>query len=120
MFQLHHIDIRITDVEKSIWFYESLGFKKVQEYELSDKKIILMDFNGIYLEMKYDYLNDCFTEAKDNKVFGLSVDNIDEAKKHLESSKLVKEKIEIKTGILNKKYFIIHDPNNILIEFIEK
>lgn len=51
---------------------------------------------------------------------GLEVDNIFETKKYLESLKFINEQIDIKVGILNKKYFMIHDPNGILIEIIEK
>ena len=120
MFQIHHIDIWITNIEKSIQFYELLGFKMVKEFELPDKKIILLQLDELYLEMKYSYLESNFSNIKDNKIFGLAVDNIYDAKKYFQALQMINEEIEIKIGILNKKYFMIHDPNDMLIEIIEK
>lgn len=124
MFQLHHIDIWVNDVEKSIKFYKALGFKKIRECdnEKENKKIVLMEFNNVLLEMKHHYTSECEhnnVNCKDNKVFGLSVKDIKVAKKFIEDKKLINEEIVIKNGILNEQYFIIHDPNGIAIEIIE-
>ena len=125
MFKLHHIDIWINNIEESIKFYKCLGFEKIKEVdnEEKNKKIILMKKYNFILEMKYHYNNICeHNEIKcgDNKVFGLSVSNIDKAKTFIETNKLTKQEIQINEGILGEKYFIIKDPNGINIEFIEE
>lgn len=123
MFRIHHIDIWIENIQDSINFYETLGFKKIKEIDGKDKKIIFMKINDIFLEMKYHYNKNCNhnnTICKDNKVFGLSVPNINQVKELIENNKFIDEKIIIKNGILGKPYFVIRDPNGILIEFIEE
>ena len=125
MFKLHHIDIWINNIEESIKFYNCLGFDKIKEVdnEEKNKKIILMEKDNFILEMKYHYNDICGhnnVKCGDNKVFGLSVSNIEEAKAFTERNKLTKQEIQIDEGILGEKYFIIKDPNGINIEFIEE
>lgn len=123
MFRLHHIDIWVDNIDYSIKFYECLGFKKVQVFDdINDKKIILMKLNDLFLELKQHLSSDCshnVVKCGDNKIFGLEVLDIHEAKRYLESTQLIKDEIIIKTGILNKKYFLIKDPNGLVIEIIE-
>lgn len=125
MFKLHHVDIWISDIEESIRFYSLLGFNKVKEIDNKEKnkKIILMKNDSIILEMKYHYNNNCkHSDAicGDNKIFGLSVNDINEAKNFIEKNKLTNQEIRIEEGILGEAYFIIKDPNGISIEFIEE
>ncbi len=124
MFKLHHIDIWVNNVNDSLRFYQALGFKKVNEFDNieKNKKIILLELDNILLEIKHHYEDNCEHNkviCGDNKIFGLSVDNINDAKLFIENKKLTSEKIDIQTGILGQKYFLIHDPNGILIEFIQ-
>lgn len=125
MFKLHHIDIWISNIEESIKFYETIGFRKIGDidYKERDKRIILMQLDDLLLEMKSHYKKQCnhnTVNCEDNKVFGLSVENINEAKKVIENEKLTTDEIIIQKGILGQLYFMIHDPNGILIEFIEE
>ena len=125
MFKLHHIDIWINKIEESIKFYELLGFSKIKEIDNKEqnKKIILMELDDLILEMKYHYENKCIhnkANCNDNKVFGLSVKDIQKSIGHIKSNNLTNEKINIKEGILGQQYFLIHDPNGILIEIIEE
>ena len=91
MFKLHHIDIWINKIEESIKFYELLGFSKVKEIDNKEqnKKIILMELDDLILEMKYHYENKCIhnkVNCNDNKVFGLSVKDIQKSIGHILSS----------------------------------
>lgn len=124
MFKLHHIDIWVNNVNDSLRFYQALGFKKVNEFDNieKNKKIILLELDNILLEIKHHYEDNCEHNqviCGDNKVLGLSVNNINDAKLFIENKKLTSEKIHIQTGILGQQYFLIHDPNGILIEFIQ-
>lgn len=123
MFKVHHIDIWVNDIDESIKFYECLGFSIIQNFdEVGNKQIVLMKLDDILLELKHHVLGDCSHNVAmcgDNKVFGLGVSDIYDAKSYLENTKKIKEKIIINTGILNKKYFLIKDPNGLIIEVIE-
>ena len=122
MFELHHIDIWINKIEESINFYKILGFNLENKVKEEEKGIILMRMKDIVLELKY-HLNETCIHNKpicgDNKVFGLSVKDINKAKKFVQQN-ISGKSIEIKKGILGKNYFIIDDPNGNRIEFIEK
>lgn len=125
MFKLHHIDIWINKIEESIKFYELLGFSKIKEIDNKEqnKKIILMTIDNLILEMKYHYESKCShnqSNCGDNKVFGLCVKDIEESIRLIENNKLTNEKIDIKEGILGQRYFLIRDPNGILVEIIEE
>ena len=66
-----------------------------------------MEKDNVLLEMKYHYSNDCQhnnVKCSDNKVFGLSVENIEDAKEFVESNNLVDQEIIIDYGILGNKY----------------
>lgn len=122
MFNLHHIDIWINNVEESINFYNKLGFIKFNDFKLEEKGIILMKKDDIILEMKYHYDNICEhnnPNCKDNKILGFQVKDIFNAKDYIIKEKLTVEEIIIKKGILDSRYFIISDPNGNNIEFIE-
>lgn len=125
MFKIHHIDIWINNIEESIKFYKFLGFKKIKQIDEKEKnkKIVLMEKDKIILEMKYHYNDTCEhnkVKCEDNKVLGMSISNINEAKLFIEKNNLTNEEIIIKKGILGQKYFIIEDPNGVNIEFIEE
>lgn len=70
----------------------------------------------VLLEMKPHLKGNCFH----NKILGFAVDNINEEKKYIIENNLYNKDILIKEGILNKKFFIINDPNGNNIEFIRK
>ena len=97
MFKIHHIDIWVNNTNESIKFYQALGFNKIKETKdlEQNKEIIIMELNNILLEIKHHYIGKCEhnkTECNDNKIFGLSVDNIDNAKDFIESKSLTSEK----------------------------
>lgn len=48
-----------------------LDFEKIKELELPDKKIIFLKFDDFYFEMKYSYIDNDFSNIKDNKIFGV-------------------------------------------------
>lgn len=125
MFELHHVDIWINKVEESIFFYNKLGFEKVNDIcnKKDNKRIIILEMGQVLLEMKSHFNGTCFHNKPsccDNKILGFAVDNIDKAKKYIIENNLYDKEILIKEGVLNKKYFIINDPNGNNIEFIQK
>lgn len=74
MFKLHHIDIWVNNIADSLKFYQSLGFKKINEFDNieQNKKIILLELNNILLELKHHYKGNCEhykVNCSDNKIF---------------------------------------------------
>lgn len=130
MFNLNHIAISVTNMERSIEFYKKFGFKDFKSWKAEDEsiKITMLKLNNTVLEIF------CYKEYKElpetakstatdlpvlgTKHFALGVENIEEAKKFVLENNIC-ESIDIKTGRLGKAYFFINDPDSILVEIIE-
>lgn len=130
MFNLNHIAISVTNMERSIESYKKFGFKDFKSWKAEDEsiKITMLKLNNTVLEIF------CYKEYKElpetakstatdlpvlgTKHFALGVENIEEAKKFVLENNIC-ESIDIKTGRLGKAYFFINDPDSILVEIIE-
>lgn len=131
MFDIIHVAISVTDIEKSIEFYKMFGFKEFKSWNAEDDsiKIATLKLNNTVLEMfcykEYTELpeiqKDIATDLPiiGTKHFALGVENIDEAKEFVIYNNICKS-VNIKKGRLGKKYFFISDPDGILVEIIEK
>ncbi len=130
MFNVNHIAISVTNMERSIEFYKKFGFKDFKSWKAEDEsiKITMLKLNEVVLEIfNYkDYIKlpeTAKTTATDlpvigTKHFALGVENIQEAKKFVLENKIC-ESVDIKAGRLGKEYFFINDPDGILVEIIE-
>ena len=131
MFDIIHVAISVTDIEKSIEFYKMFGFKEFKSWNAEDDsiKIATLKLNNTVLEMfcykEYTKLPEIQKDVATDlpiigtKHFVLGVENIDEAKEFVIYNNIC-ESVNIKTGRLGKKYFFISDPDGILVEIIEK
>lgn len=120
---MHHISVTCRNIEKTINFYLDIGFIKRHNYEGNECRIVLLEVEGIFVEL-FQYKN-IFTsgESKELETQGythiaLSVDNIVETKQTFERKGY--EPTEIKkarTGVFS--YFFIRDPEGNLVEILE-
>lgn len=130
MFNINHVAISVTDIEKSVEFYKKFGFQKFKSWKAEDEsiKINMLKLNNTILEIFcYKEYTDLPETAKTiatdlqvigTKHFSLGVESIEEAKEFIIKNKIAND-IEIKVGRLGKSYFFIKDPDGILVEIIE-
>ena len=130
MFNINHVAISVTNIEKSKAFYKKFGFKEFKQWRADDEniKINMLKLGNTILEIF------CYKEYKElpesakmvatdlpvlgTKHFALGVDDIDKAKEFVIKNEICKE-VDIRKGRLGKRYFFIQDPDGILVEIIE-
>ena len=130
MFKMEHVAISAEYLEETLNFYHNFGFEIYKEYHDDSVDIIILKLDNIFLEVfHYDDSHPLPEHATDltkdlktigTKHFGLSVKNINEAKRWIEDKNLNNTEIEIHPGRLGRPYFFIEDPNGILVEIIEE
>lgn len=132
MFNIDHYAISISNAERSIDFYEKLGFSVVKDWEADDKslRIVHMMNGGFILEMFCyaeggalpDFVQDLNSDlkVKGSKHFGLCVDDLETAGDYLMSAGILSEKPTISQGRLGRPYFFLKDPDGIFVEIILK
>ena len=130
MFSFHHVTISSADADRSIKFYEQLGFQTVLQWSSPDKKlrIVHMKLGAVLLEI-FSYSNwqeaPTTTRSLDTdlprlgiKHFGLKVADIEKARDTLINIGMAKN-IEIKDGRTGIKYFFINDPDGNWVEIVQ-
>jgi len=130
LFTFNHVTLCVSDMNKSIKFYENFGFAIEKQYETEETKIVWMKSNNIILEMFWYKTHEELPEHsktlnKDlmtigNKHFGLGVKSLEEAIEFIKKNNLYDNEIIINEGRMGKRYFFIKDPDNILFEIIEE
>lgn len=132
MYNIIHIAISVKDINKSIEFYKLFGFKIIKEWYAEDSSvnIVHLDNNGLIIEIfNYKHFQEMPNQSKNLetdlveigvKHFAFSVNNINAAYDELLNLGVINDTVKITKGRLGKSYFFIKDPDEILIEIIEK
>ncbi len=131
MYSFHHVALSIANRERSISFYQKLGFNQVHVWEAEDKSLTITHLKngGVILEL---FCYTAFQPAPETihstktdlpvigtKHFGLKVDSIEAARQDLAAKGIVDKDIEITQGRTGPRYFFIEDPDGILVEIAE-
>jgi catechol 2,3-dioxygenase-like lactoylglutathione lyase family enzyme len=130
MYSIHHVAVTASNFERSLEFYQKLGFKVLANRYLPEKqkKIALLASDNFKLELFwYEDFSDEPTsrETIGNNVhdvgvkhFALRVDSINEARARLKELHISLES-EPTTGDTGYDFFFIRDPDGVWIEFVQ-
>jgi glyoxylase I family protein len=130
MYSIHHVAVTASNFERSLEFYQKLGFKVLANNHLPEKqkKIALLQSGNFKLELFWykDSKDEPITrETIGNNVndvgvkhFALRVDSMDEVRAQLKELDIPLES-ELTTGDTGYEFFFIRDPDGIWIEFVQ-
>ncbi len=127
-----HVAISVSDLNKSIEFYEhTFGFKCVKYFDIetANAKACFLRKGKLILELfkldDFEPLPEYRKTVKNDflkigvKHFAFSTNNIDEIYDYLKGMS-VEFATKIRVGGSGLRYFFIKDPDGILVEIIEK
>lgn len=115
MIGLDHIAL-IVSSEKSIRFYENLGFKEIERIQRTYDAVVFMECGQITLEIFIDPNHPeriTNPETKGLRHIAFTVDNLEETMKAVECEK-------VKTDWFGRKFTFTKDPDGQPIELIER
>lgn len=119
--QIHHVGFAVADLEKSIKFYDSLGFKLEKQFTINSEgaKAAFLKLNDVSLEIWE--LKDDNTEFANivKKHTALESDNAEEDLKTFLANGFTIAK-PLAKGVTVKKYVYLKDSLGNSIEILEK
>ena len=124
MTQLIHTCYRITDPERSIAFYEALGFEKRRELPIREEAVNY--FLGIpgkpmpELELTYNFGVDSYELGTAYGHVALTVDDLDTTLARLAEKGIHPEKPPYRVREGGSRLCFVRDPDNYRIELIER
>lgn len=111
---IHHFSI-ISSSDKSVAFYESLGFSEILKKKREYDTIVLMEGYGVEIELYIDPIHPKRATNPENiglRNFALKVDSCQEIKNHYDCG-------AIQQDWFGKNYCFTFDPDGLPIQFHE-
>jgi glyoxylase I family protein len=130
MFTPHHFTLSVSNIDKSITYYETFGFKLMHVWRAEDGSlaIVHLDLNGFILELFGFTHNAGVVQSEPEmgndlgrvgvKHLALQVASLADAKGALQDAGL-DPGTEITKGRTGIEYFFIQDPDGLWLEIVE-
>ena len=121
--ELIHTCYRITDPDKSVAFYEALGFEKRRELPIRDEAInIFMGLPGDdeRLELTYNFGVDSYELGTGYGHIAVTVDGLDETLERLAEQGIQPERPPYTVREGGSRLCFVRDPDGYRIELIER
>ena len=121
--QLIHTCYRITNPERSVAFYEALGFEKRRELPIGDEAVnIFMGLpgDGDRLELTHNFGVDSYELGTGYNHIALTVDDLDATLGELAGKGIEPEKPPYRVREGGSRICFVRDPDGYRIELIEK
>ncbi len=126
-FNIHHIAISVSNIQKAIEFYSLFGFKEVASYQDENIEIKHLYLNGFILEVFFfkDYKKrEILNLWEDLKILGvkhfaLKVDDIEKARDFFIEKGIISEDTKINKGRTGILYFFVKDPEGNFVEIVQ-
>jgi lactoylglutathione lyase len=121
--ELIHTCYRITDPERSIRFYEALGFEKRRELPIRDEAVnIFMGLpgDGDRLELTYNFGVDSYEPGTGYGHIAVAVEDIEETLARLREQGIEPEKPPYRVREGGSLLCFVRDPDSYRVELIER
>jgi lactoylglutathione lyase len=121
--ELVHTCYRITDPEKSVAFYEALGFEKRRELPIRDEAInIFMGLpgDGDRLELTYNFGVDSYELGTGYGHIAVTVDDLDGTLARLADQGIEPERPPYTVREGGSRLCFVRDPDSYRVEIIER
>jgi lactoylglutathione lyase len=121
--QLIHTCYRITEPEKSVAFYEALGFEKRRELPIRDEAVnIFMGLPGDddRLELTYNFGVDSYELGTGYGHIALTVDDLDATLERLAAQGIDPERPPYTVREGGSRLCFVSDPDGYRVELIER
>jgi lactoylglutathione lyase len=125
MSELIHTCYRITDIDRSVDFYQRLGFEEVGRLPIRDEAInVFMNLPGDgdmpKLELTYNHGVDSYDIGTGYGHIALTVDDLDATLERLKEQGIEPEKPPYSVREGGSRLCFVRDPDDYRIELIEK
>jgi lactoylglutathione lyase len=123
MSELIHTCYRIGDIDRSVSFYEKLGFEEVGRIPIRDEAInVFMGLpgDGARLELTYNHGVDSYELGTGYNHIAVTVDDIDATLERLAEEGIEPEKPPYTVREGGSRLCFVRDPDGYRIELIEK
>ena len=123
MSELIHTCYRIGDIDRSVSFYEKLGFEEVGRFPIRDEAInVFMGLpgDGARLELTYNHGVDSYELGTGYNHIALTVDDMDGTLERLAEEGIEPEKPPYSVREGGSRLCFVRDPDGYRIELIEK
>ena len=121
--ELIHTCYRITDPERSVAFYEALGFEKRRELPIRDEAVNIflgLPGDGDRLELTHNFGVDSYELGSGYGHIALTVDDLDETLARLSEQGIEPERPPYTVREGGARLTFVRDPDGYRVELIER